>query len=120
MQGSPGFTKSTIDISGSKVSLMSENSKLCTILMDEMSLKSNLFYDSSKDIVGVEDFGDGKRSKHIANSALVFVVRGVTDNWKQPLCYCLTNQSCRFEAVMEKLMEVIDKIKQIPKNRLMS
>ena len=43
---------------------MSESEKLCTLCMDEISLKTNLHYDISKDIiVGLEDFGSGTRTK---------------------------------------------------------
>ena len=41
---------------------MDENAKLCTISMDEMSLKVNIAYDSSKDeIIGLKDFRDGEK-----------------------------------------------------------
>ena len=41
--------------------------------MDELSLKTNLFYDVKKDrIVGLEDFGCGTRTNKVANQALSF------------------------------------------------
>ena len=37
---------------------MNEQEKICTLCMDEISLKTNLFYDIPGDkIVGLEDFG---------------------------------------------------------------
>ena len=45
--------------------------------MDEMALKFNLSYNRHDDtVVGYEDLGGGKRSQDLANSALVFMVRG--------------------------------------------
>lgn len=42
---------------------MSEHSKLCTITMHEISLKTNGLYDPRQDqVIGVEDFGKGDRS----------------------------------------------------------
>ncbi len=68
-----------------KVKLISETGKLCTLTMDEVSLKTNLQYDQTNDeMVGVEDFGDGSRSNELATCALVFMARGIKENWKQP------------------------------------
>jgi hypothetical protein len=67
---------------------MDENAKLCTISMDEMSLKVNIAYDSSKDeIIGLKDFRDGEKGTDLASSALVFMPRGVLEKWKQPFGY---------------------------------
>ena len=65
--------------------------------MDEISLKANLCYDCSKDccVIGFEDFGDGRTSGQVANSALVFMVRGSISKWKQPVAYFLANESVR-------------------------
>ncbi|CAB3979796.1 Hypothetical predicted protein [Paramuricea clavata] len=42
--------------------------------------------DKAKDeVVGVDDFGDGKHSERLATSAVMFMARGITGNWKQPL-----------------------------------
>ncbi|CAB3980293.1 Transposable element P transposase [Paramuricea clavata] len=62
----PGLTKEAMNVIAEKVSmgvkLMDENAKICTISMDEMSLKVNLAYDSCKDeIIGLKDFGDGEK-----------------------------------------------------------
>ena len=62
---------------------MSENAKVCTLVMGEMSLKSNFFYDEVRDtITGLEDTGEVKRSNLIANSALAFMARGILESWK--------------------------------------
>ena len=63
--------------------------------MDEISLKSHLIYDISKDcLVGLEDYGDGTTSGFAANSALVLMVRGIIRNWKQPIAYFLVKEYC--------------------------
>ena len=46
-----------------KVKVMEESCRLCTLTMDEISLKANLQYDPVKDeVVGIEDFGNGDRT----------------------------------------------------------
>ncbi|XP_018359904.1 PREDICTED: uncharacterized protein LOC108759113 [Trachymyrmex cornetzi] len=53
-------------------------------LSHEMSLKSFLFYDISRDeIIGFEDFGDRETSVP-AKSALVIMARSIAGNWKLP------------------------------------
>ena len=76
--GLPKIAKQMIT---TKVSTMSESGKVCTLTMDEVSLKANLQYDQAKDeVVGVEDFGDGERSNKVATAALVFMARGIKEN----------------------------------------
>jgi hypothetical protein len=41
--------------------------------MDEVSLKTHLYYDISADkIVGLEDYGSGYRTNKVATSGLIF------------------------------------------------
>ena len=80
--------------------MMSPSGKLCTLTMDEVSLKANLQYDLCTDeVVGVEDFGEGKRTNKVATSALslVFMARGIKEKRKQPLGYVLVHESCPSE-----------------------
>ncbi|CAB4003298.1 Transposable element P transposase [Paramuricea clavata] len=94
---------------------MDESSKLCTLSMDEISLKISLLYDSARDkVVGVEDFGDGNRSRRVATSAIVFMARAITANWKQPLGYYLVHEACPSEVLKEKLFEILNKTRLNP------
>jgi len=70
---------------------------VCALMIDEMSLKSGLHYDSGIDtIIGFEDYGAGLgRHSNVVTSALVFMVRGLASNWKQPLAYVLTPSTCK-------------------------
>ena len=106
---SAGMTEMAKKFLERKVQVMEESCKLCTLTMDEISLKGNLQYDTAKDeVVGIEDFGNGDRTDNIATSALVFMARGIKDNWKQPIGYLLVNESCPSEKLQAKLYEMID------------
>ena len=97
-----------------KVESMNEQEKLCTLCMDEISLKTNLFYDISKDrIVGLEDYGSGTRTNKVANSALVLLLRSISGKWKQPLGYALVNGGCLKEEMEEPMKGAIDKVEGI-------
>ena len=75
---STGLPKQMRDMIQSKAKLMNESGKVCTLTMDEVSLKANLQYDQKTDkVIGVEDYGNGKRSEKIATSALVFMAIGL-------------------------------------------
>ena len=60
MPAAMGISQGALNIIKQKVDSMNEQEKLCTLCMDELSLKTNLFYDVKNDrIVGLEDFGCG-------------------------------------------------------------
>ena len=102
------------DMIQSKVKLMNESGKVCTLTMDEVSLKANLQYDQKTDkVIGVEDYGNGKRSEKIATSALVFMARGIKENWKQPLGYILVNEACPGDKIKPILFNIIDELTEI-------
>ena len=110
----PQLTPAAREVLARKVKIMSESSKLCTITMDEMSLKANLMYDPGKDqVIGLEDFGKGERNSLIATSALVFMARGINENWKQPLGYLLVHESCPSDTIKAKLLDMIDEVTSI-------
>ena len=49
----------------------------------------------------------------MATSAIVFMARGVIENWKQLLAYYLVNESCISQNVKENLVEIIDQVESI-------
>lgn len=76
-----------------------------------MSFKSDVFYQSNTDeLIGLEDLGDRNKTDCLATSAIVFMARGLVENWKQPLAYYLVNESCDSEKVKEKREDVINKV----------
>ena len=98
---SSGLTKAALDVIESKIKCMND-------AMDE------ILYNSAKDeVVGVEDLGDGKRSERLAGAAIVFIVRGITGNWKQPLGYYLVHEACSSDVAREKLTQIIDQVTSI-------
>ena len=79
-----GFSNKSLYVIQETIKSLPAAADVCSLLMDEMSLKSHLFYSVSDDsIVGLEDYGNGKSSCLLATSALVFMVRGILYNWKQ-------------------------------------
>ena len=84
--------------------------------MDEISLKTNLFYSVPSDkIIGLEDFGSYRTNK-VATSAFVLLIRRISGNWKQPLAYYLVNGGCPRDAMEDIVKEAIDKLECIGLN----
>ncbi|CAB3998968.1 Transposable element P transposase [Paramuricea clavata] len=107
------FTGYAVETIAKKVNTMSAAGKQCIISFDEISLKTNLSYQSNTDeLVGLEDYGDGSKSNFLATSAIVFMTRGIVDNWKQPLM----NEACNSIIVKEKLVDIIEKVESIGLN----
>ena len=110
----PGFSQGTINIIKSKVPHLPDQEKLVTICMDEIALKTHLYYDIKADkIVGLEDYGSGQRTNKVATSGLVFLVRSISGGWKQPLGYALVNGACPKDEIDMLLREAIDKLQGI-------
>ena len=112
-----GISQSSLNIIKKKVASMNEQEKLCTLCMDEISLKQHLYYDISRDkITGLEDFGSGYRTNKVANSALTFLLGSISGKWKQPLGYALVNGSCPTDEMEDLVKEAIDKVEGIGLN----
>lgn len=62
--------------------------RLCSLIFDEMSLTPQIFYNNQKD--AFEGFATSQGTK-FADHALVFMVKGLKQNFKQPVAYYFTN-----------------------------
>ena len=72
-----------------KSSLFDINQSLVILAFDEMSIKSNLTYNSRVDkVIWYEDFGD-IRTNNISTYVTVFMIKSLLGNWKQPVGYFL-------------------------------
>ena len=114
MSKSPELNDEAMKVIETKVRSMTEHGRLCSLCLDEMSLKNNLFYDSySDEVVGFENYGKGEKTATVATSAIVVMARGITENWKQPLGYFLVHESCNSAKVKEIIDEAIEKLHTI-------
>ena len=94
MKFDSGFQTDILSILEKRVSKMKEQEKVCVFLVDKISLKEGLSYDELKDRVdGLEDLGVLGRTEQTANQGWVFMLRGLTTNWKQPLAYFFARDS---------------------------
>ena len=113
------ITQATINTLKQKVSQMSDMEKLCSLCMDEISLKTYLFYSIPEDIiVGLEDFGGGYHTNKVTTSALVLLAWSISRKWKQPIGYILVNGACPTDILEHVMKEALGKLQQIGLNVL--
>ncbi|RVE40807.1 hypothetical protein evm_014543 [Chilo suppressalis] len=62
--------------------------RLCTLIFDEMSLTPQIFYNAAGD--NLSGFAHNQKSA-FTDHVLVFMVKGVRRNFKQPVAYYFTN-----------------------------
>lgn len=86
---------------------MDDIDKNCILVWDEMALKPHLDYSEPRDVI--DGFVDmiSMRRPNFATHALVFMVRGINKNYKEPAAYFYTDGLKHFELVeMVKLVGV--------------
>lgn len=89
----PGINASIFANLKKRAAKMSEIDKLCVILFDEMQLMPHFDYNKKKDLIrGFVDNGTIAENK-IADHVLVFMLRGINKNYKQPLAYTFCSGS---------------------------
>lgn len=94
-----------------KLQNMANVDRNCILCMDEMALKSSLFYHIGRDeIIGIKDYGDGKKEFDAAQNVTVIMARGLHNNWKEPLAYCFTTNSFPAAELKIKMEKCINKI----------
>lgn len=90
----PGISDTVFNSIKIRTDTMEQMDRICVLCLDEMSIKSSLFYSIKRDkIIGFHDTGSNK-SFNVAQNALVIMARGLKKNWKQPLGYFLTPSTC--------------------------
>ncbi|XP_044728124.1 uncharacterized protein LOC123291772 isoform X2 [Chrysoperla carnea] len=104
---SPGLNLEIFNGLSRMVNRLDPSNRTCVLLFDEMSLSRNLTYNVHKDCVeGFEDFGDHQTDK-IADHVQVFMLRGIVQNWKQPVLYQFVNGAAKGPQIVKAIKEII-------------
>lgn len=109
----PGFSSTHLNNLSLIAKHFNEENKYCVLSFDEMSLRNHLSYNASQDFVkGFENFGD-EQSDNLANYALVFMLRGIAQNWKVPISYFFPSKSTPSNKLKPLLFKAIDLANEI-------
>lgn len=83
----PGVNKNVFSQMRKRAASMKLEEKLCVLMFDEVSLKAQISYNERKDkLTGFVDNGMNRKPE-FADHAQVFMVRGLYQNYKQPVAY---------------------------------
>ncbi|KAH9633045.1 hypothetical protein HF086_000405 [Spodoptera exigua] len=87
-----------------------EEKKLVNVLFDEVSLAPGLQYISSLGkIIGFVDLGYQRR-KTLADHALVFMIKGIKNKSKQPICFTFCKGATKANDLKKILVNVIEEV----------
>lgn len=109
LENEPTFNALTI-----KVKTMLDLDKHCSLCIDEMAIKSNLFFNTGRDeLVGLHDIGKKKKTYSYAKNALVIMARGLYSNWKQPIAYFFLHSQFQANQLRAALEECVLKLTNV-------
>ena len=107
----PGILIEVFDALRLKVCGMQDDERLCCLTLDEMSLTAKLDFDASTgDIIG-----DVTLPEHSgrADHALVFMLGGLTTQWKQTVAYHFTSSSTDGTVFKQIVLQIIEQASNI-------
>ncbi|XP_039311288.1 uncharacterized protein LOC120359059 [Solenopsis invicta] len=89
----------------------SSNQDDCVILMDEMDIQPALEYDvSTRSFVGQTTCDEIEK---LCTSIVVFMLRGLNENWKQIVSWHLTSKSSNDDIMTQLLFEIVEEAEKI-------
>ncbi|XP_045448183.1 uncharacterized protein LOC123656558 [Melitaea cinxia] len=74
---------------------------LCSLIFDEMAITPQIHYNTQKDVLQ----GFDEEGKKFANHVLVFMIKGIKENFKQPVAYYFTNSLNTYE--LKKIIKIV-------------
>ncbi|KAF0746202.1 THAP-type domain-containing protein [Aphis craccivora] len=95
---------------------LKEDAKDCVLCVDEMAIKTNLFYNLSKDSIIGFNHSSEKKTYEPAKHVLCFMVRSLNYKWKQPVAYYFINNSCTGIPLLNTIFAVISTLQSISVN----
>lgn len=96
IDGSPGFTKQSLELIKQKASEFKDKGKqlICALMVDEVAIRKHIEWDQYRNrFIGFIDCGSKSDDENmpVAKEAIVFMITSVNDNWKIPVGYFLIN-----------------------------
>ncbi len=105
----PGMNEYILEALRLKTAGMLSQDKVVSLVIDEMSIRQGLSYDPGRDVIE----GVAHGSNQLANHAIVFMVRGLSRKWKQPLAYYLSSGPMTGKEMKPLIIECIERLDTI-------
>ncbi|CAH0731369.1 unnamed protein product, partial [Brenthis ino] len=108
-----GINEKLFEVMTKKIKNMNTDDKLCILLFDEIAISLHFEYNQRKDVIsGFITNGTTKQNK-IAHHALVFMIRGILRNYKQPVAYTFCAGSTKREELAVLIKIIIKKLHNV-------
>jgi len=102
-----GIYPTLIKVLKENVKSLKPQHRFCSLLFDEVSISASLHYNSNEGtIYGFEENSSG-RTHQFADHSLVFMVRGIVKNFKQPIRYTFCKSTTNRNDLAHQIREVI-------------
>lgn len=102
----PGINKKIFRQLKHRAEKMSEDEKLCILMFDEMAITPHFQYNRRTDTITGFATNDNK----IADHALVFMLRGVIKNYKQPIAYSFCSGTTKTIELKNLIKTIIEEV----------
>ncbi|KAH9644402.1 hypothetical protein HF086_006430 [Spodoptera exigua] len=103
----PGINSNIFSQLKNKADNMKIEQRLCVVMFDEVSLKSNVAYNERKDkITSLVDNGQNRKTE-FADHAQVFMLRGLIYNYKQAISYTFASSATKGPERAQQIKDVI-------------
>lgn len=112
----PGLNNFVFSVIETKVKSLPENARDCILCVDEMSIKTFLYYNITRDLISGFHETDANKCYEPAQNALVLMARGINSNWKQPVAYYFLKGNTPCNALRDIFFKCIAKLKSINLN----
>ncbi|CAH2107477.1 unnamed protein product [Euphydryas editha] len=107
----PGLNPAIFDKIKDTASKLGREDKLCQIMFDEMSVSPSLHFDTGLDeICGFEDFGEANRNNNIADHVILFIIKGIKAQYKQPVCFAFCKSATKAVILKNLLKKIIEEL----------
>lgn len=108
----PGISQVLMKVLKEKVKKLKATEKFCTLMFDEMSLNTELHYNATTGVIdGFENDGCAT-TQEFADHALLFMVKGITKNYKQPIAYTFIKGSTNKFQLCAMIKKIVNSIQE--------
>jgi len=108
-----GLQDNIFEILKIKTETFQDINKYCAICIDEMSLKTHLFYNIARDrVIGKHGNLDSEYSLLPAHNVAVIMVKGICESWK-PFGYFFLHSTMQASDLVKIIEQVVRKLKAI-------
>ncbi|XP_076291976.1 uncharacterized protein LOC143214603 [Lasioglossum baleicum] len=110
----PGISQELCNSFALKVSNMEIRDRNCVLSFDEMSIQKCFDFHNTKQVIeGFEDLGIHGRSSAVGTHVLIFMVRGLIRNWKQPFAFFVSGGVTKKGKLSPILDDILDALHAI-------